>query len=222
LKFQVGQYEDVVRTATSAGGYGNLILADTARRLDLALISYYVILHSQDYAAVAEILNDHRVRLLDCPATADMVAEELKISPPSGKWHLSEKREDLEFVLRSNGSSISRESRRTMMYPPGPGKLINQRDVNFLLIKLTDDEEEEVSTLASLMEALKRGGRLDVPGSFQRVIDMNREGFPFAPTGVTWPWLQVGALIDRAQKWDGKPISFSFVVGYDESPSWLK
>src|SRR5580658_7458966 len=68
LKFQVNQYEDVVRTATSAGGYGNLILADTARRLDLALLSYYVILHSQDHAAVAEILNDHRVRLLDCAA----------------------------------------------------------------------------------------------------------------------------------------------------------
>jgi hypothetical protein len=221
LKFQVNQYEDVVRTATSAGGYGNLILADTARRLDLALLSYYVILHSQDHAAVAEILNDHRVRLLDCAATADMIAEELKISPPTGKWHLSEG-EDLERVLRSNGSSISREVGRTMMYPPGSGKLINQRDVNFLLIKLTYDEEEEVSTLASLMEALKRGGRPEIPGSFQRVIDMNREGFPFAPTGVTWPWPQVSALIDRAQKWDGKPISISLVVGYDESPSWLK
>jgi hypothetical protein len=181
----------------------------------------YVILHSQDHAAVAEILSDHRVRLLDCPATADMIGEELKISPPTGKWHLSEKREDLERILRGNGSSISREVGRTMMYPPGPGKLINQRDVNFLLIKLTYDEEE-VSTLASIMEALKRGGRPEIPGSFQRVIDMNRVGFPFAPTGVTWPWGQVGALIDRAQKWDGKPIPLALVVGYDETPSWLK
>jgi hypothetical protein len=222
LKYRVNQYEDVVRTATAAGGYGNLVLADTARRLDLALLSYYVILHSQDHAAVAEILNDHRARLLDCPATAEMIAEELKISAPPGKWHLSEKREDLERVLRSNGSSISREVGRTMMYPPGPGKLINQRDVNFLLIKLTYDEEEEVSTLACIMEFLKRGGSPNEPGSFQRVIDMNRERFPFAPTGVTGPWGQVGALIDRAQKWDGKPIPFTLVAGYDESPSWMK
>jgi hypothetical protein len=64
----------------------------------------------------------------------------------------------LELVLRSNGSSISQEVGRTMMYPPGPGKLIDQRDVNVLLIKLTYDKEEEVSTLACIMEFLKRGG----------------------------------------------------------------
>jgi hypothetical protein len=48
--------------------------------------------------------------------------------------------------------------------PPGPGKLIDQRDVNFLLIKLTYDEEQELSTLACIMEFLKRGGSPNEPG----------------------------------------------------------
>src|SRR5262249_52289153 len=35
-RFRVRQYEDLIRTVTDAGGYGNLVLSDTARRLSLA------------------------------------------------------------------------------------------------------------------------------------------------------------------------------------------
>lgn len=222
LRFQVGRYEDMVLTATSAGGYGNLALADAARRLSLVSISYFIVLHPEYYLEVAQILGDRRIRLLDCPATTDMIADELEISPPSGGWHLSQNRSQLESLLHSNGSSVSREAGRLLVSPPGPEKLMTQRDVNFLLIRLTYDEELETSTLRCFMEFLRRGGDPSVAGSFQRVIDTQHERFPFPSTGVTGPWVEVGALIDRAQKWNGRPIPFSLVVGDEESSPLVK
>src|ERR1043166_2692007 len=52
LRFQVIQYEDAIRTVTAAGGYGNLILADSFRRLDLALIARYLVMRPSEYAVI--------------------------------------------------------------------------------------------------------------------------------------------------------------------------
>jgi hypothetical protein len=221
LRLQVGQFEDVVRAVTASGGFGNLVLADTARRLDLVLLSHYAVMHPSEHAIVADILNDHRVRLLDCSATGDMIMEELNLAPPSGRWRLSEQRNDLQFILHSNGSDFNREVDRTLLFPPGPGTIMAGRDVNFLMYRLAVDEETELSVLACFMEFLKRGGELDDTGdrSFVHVFNIYKEKFPFAPTGITGvPWSRVSALIGRARKWDGKPIPFSFVVGTDQNP----
>ena len=53
LRFKVGRYEDAVRTLTDAGGYGNLVLADTLRRLSFALLARYLVTHPGEHAVVA-------------------------------------------------------------------------------------------------------------------------------------------------------------------------
>jgi hypothetical protein len=213
LNFQVKQYEDFVLATTTGGGYGNLVLADTARRLDLALLLYYALIHPLDYAEVATVLKEGRVRLLDCPATAAMIAEELGIQPPVAKWRLSSGMTDLDSILRRNGSSISQEIGRTLLPFDGPTKMIEHRNVNLLLMRLTVDEEEEVSTLACILEFLRRGGDPSDPRSFTKVMDLRRDRFPFAPTGVTAPWAQASALMRQVEAWDRAPIAFSSVVG---------
>jgi len=52
LRLQVGQFEDVVRAVTASSGFGNLVLADTARRLDLVLLSHYAVMHPSEHAIV--------------------------------------------------------------------------------------------------------------------------------------------------------------------------
>jgi len=89
LRSKVGQYEDLIRTVTDSGGYGNVVLADTLRRLSSGLLGRYVTSHPSDYAVVGEILETNRIRLLDSPAVGGMLMEELELAPPSGKWHLS-------------------------------------------------------------------------------------------------------------------------------------
>ena len=106
LRFRVRQYEDLIKTVTDAGGYGNLVLADTARRLSLGLLSQYVVTHPSEYATVGDLLADLRIRLLDCPATSDMIADELGLAPPSGSWHLSEGKQDLVLIFGNDGSSF--------------------------------------------------------------------------------------------------------------------
>ena len=83
LRFRVGPYEDLIRTVTGSGGYGNLALADCLRRLSLSLLIRYAVTHPLEYEAVGDLLSKDRVRLLDCPATGDMVAEELKLDRKS-------------------------------------------------------------------------------------------------------------------------------------------
>jgi hypothetical protein len=112
LRFKVRQYEDLVRTATESGGYGNILLADCLRRLSLALPVRYGLAHPSEYAAVGNILEQERVRLLDCGAIGDMLMEELRLAPPSGGWHLAESREELDLIFRSDGSSLTNEAGR--------------------------------------------------------------------------------------------------------------
>jgi hypothetical protein len=147
LRFQVNQYEDFVLTVTSSGGYGNLVLADSGRRLSLLVTSYFAVLHPSDRPEIAQLLGGRRVRLLECPATIDMIRQELNIAPPPGGWRISERRADLESILRSNGSTVAKEAGRLLISPPGPEKLLAKRDVNLLLMRLAYDEELELSTL---------------------------------------------------------------------------
>src|SRR5580658_3044523 len=72
LRSKVGQYEDLIRTVTDSGGYGNLVLADTLRRLSITLLTNYLLTYPAEHAAVADILAADRVRLLDSPAVAGM------------------------------------------------------------------------------------------------------------------------------------------------------
>jgi hypothetical protein len=215
LRFMVAQYEDMIRITTESGGYGNLVLADSLRRLSLSLLLRYAVTHPSEYEAVGDILEKDRVRLLDCPATGEMVTEELNLAPPSGKWHLSENREDLDLIFRTNGSNVRNETGRTLFDPPVPSKLIHQRDVNGLLHRLLTDDMFERVSLAALIEFLRRGGTLTDLKSFDRVMRKQVERFRFPPLGIDRVWVDhVEALIEAVRKWEGKDIiPFSAIVG---------
>jgi len=95
-----------------------------------------------------------------------MIMGELNIAPPTGIWHLSERRDELQFILRSNGSDFNREVDRTLLFPPGPGAIMAGRDVNFLLYRLASTRRRNFSVLACFMEFLRRGGNLGEAGFF--------------------------------------------------------
>ena len=163
LRFRVRPYEDFIRTVTDAGGYGNLVLADSARRLSLGMIGRYAVSHPSEYATIGDLLADVRVHLLDCAATSDMIADELGLAAPSGSWHLSEKQEELRLVFRSDGSSLREAGGRSLLGALAPSTMIGKRDVSGLLSRLMEDEMMARAILPALVEFLK-GGLACEPG----------------------------------------------------------
>ncbi len=139
LRLEDRRYEDLVLTVTSAGGFGNLVLADTARRLDLYVLSAYAVLHPSEHATIADILAGRRVHLLSADAAGDMIGEELHMPPPRGRWRLSEG--DLDPLLRDNGSTLAQESKWMVLFPPGPAATSAFGSVNFLLYRLAMDDQ---------------------------------------------------------------------------------
>ena len=214
LRFRVRQYEDLIRTVTEAGGYGNLVLADTARRLSLGLLSHYAVTHPSEYTAIGDLLADVRIRLLDCPATSDMIADELGLAPPSGSWHLSEKKEELTLIFGRDGSSFRSAGGSALLGLLSPSKMMSKRDVSALLYRLTEAEMLARCILPALVEFLKRGGSLANLESFNKVMEDQRTRYAFPPLGE--PGILGGniqALVDVVRKLSGKALPFRALVG---------
>jgi hypothetical protein len=216
LRSKVGRYEDLVRTVTDSGGYGNLLLADTLRRLSVGLLVRYVMAHPSDYAVVGEILETNRVRLLDCAAVGNMLTEELKLAPPSGQWHLSESQKELELIFIADGSSLHEAGLGMLVGGPGPSSLIAKRDITALLSRLMATESTERMVLAGFLEFLKQGGTVADLGSFEHIMAKEKSRFQFPPLGVSDATIRVGyiaALLKAYQPWEGRAVPFSALVG---------
>jgi hypothetical protein len=215
LRSKVWKYEDLLRAVTDSGGYGNLILGDTARRLSVALMARYIVAHPSDYAVVDDILRADRVRLLDCAAFAEMLESELKLAPPSGRWHLSENWDELTLVVATDGSTVHNLSRGMPSIRPGPSELATRRQITVLLSRIIYEEGLERATFAGLIEFLKRGGSLSDLHSFDRIMGKDRGQFRYVPFGKD-AVLNVDAIA-AFQKIFGaeKGIPFSQLVGKD-------
>jgi hypothetical protein len=189
LQVKVQQYEDLIRTIAASAGYGNALLADCLRRLSLTLTVEFALAHPAENEAVSALLKQDRVSLLDCEAVQGLLAEDLKLVPPAGGWRLSQNREELELVFRSNGSTYSREMRRVFLGLPTNAALMNRRDVYALLLRLIETETVERVHLPGLIEFRRLGGRLedlqpnDV-GPYWRVMEHDMRRFQFAPMGI--------------------------------------
>jgi hypothetical protein len=214
LRLQVRQYEDLIRTVTDAGGYGNLVLADSARRLSLGMIGRYAATHPSEYATIGDLLADVRIRLLDCPATSDMIADELGLAPPSGSWRLSEKQEELRLVFRSDGSSFREAGGRSLLGALAPSTMIGKRDVSGLLSRLMEDEMMARAILPALVEFLKRGGSLANLESFGTVMEDQGTRFAFPPLGEQRIYSDnIRELVNGFRKWNGRTVPFGALVG---------
>jgi hypothetical protein len=214
LRLRVRQYEDLIRTVTDAGGYGNLVLGDTGRRLSLGLLSHYAVTHPSEYATIGDLLEDVRIRLLDCPATSDMIADELGLSPPSGSWRLSEKKEELTLIFGNDGSSFRSAGGSALLGLLSPSKMMGKRDVSALLYRLIEDEMLARCILPALVEFLKRGGSLANLESFNKLMDDQRTRYAYPPLGE--PGILGGniqALVDVVRKLNGKALPFRALVG---------
>jgi hypothetical protein len=135
----------------------------------------------------------------------DMLHEELKLTPPSGRWHLSEKPQELDLIFYVDGSSFLRESDGMLTGPPGPSKLIAKRNVSSLLYRLIDSGATE-RILASLLEVLKLGGAVTDLKSFDRLMEGRLKLFQFPPMGGDVEADEIMALIKWFQPWEGKVI----------------
>ena len=215
LRFRVRQYEDFIRTVTDAGGYGNLVLADSARRLSLGMISRYAVTHPSDYATIEDLLADVRIRLLDCPATSDMIADELGLAPPSGSWRLSERKEELTLIFGNYGSSFRSAGGSALLGLLSPSKMMGKRDVSALLYRFVEDEMTARCILPALVEFLKRGGSLaNVLESFNTMMEDQGTRFAFPPLGERRIFGDnIQALVNLVRKWNGKAMPFGALVG---------
>jgi hypothetical protein len=213
LRSKVGQYEDLIRTVTDSGGYGNLVLADTLRRLSSGLLGRYVTGHPSDYAVVGEILETNRIRLLDSPAVGGMLMEELGLAPPSGKWHLSESWDDLQAVASADGSSL-RTLSSDMLISPRPSSLVAKRDVTGLLSRLIAADGVDRMVLAGLIEFLRQSGQITDLRSFDRLMEKQKARFRFPPfgTGTTLGAGNIVGLLNMYRPWEGKTMPFSALV----------
>jgi hypothetical protein len=213
LSFQVGQYEDVIHTVTESGGYGNLVLADSLRRLSLGLLTRYLITHPTEYNTMNELLSASRVLMLGCPGTSNMITEELKLSPRSGSWHLSENDRELDAILRAAGSTAINEAGRGLLNQVGPSSLISEPDISGLLYRLSADEWLERVLLPCIVEFLRRGGSLDNLDAFDTIMRDQLETLRRPPFGDTVGPANIKALVRSVRKWHGEPIPFAEVVG---------
>jgi len=213
LRYKVQQYEDLIRTVTESGGYGNLVLASILRRISDSLLGYYAVIHFQDSGVARELLEKERVSLLDCPAAGDMVAEELNAPSHSGGWHLSE-RSDVELILRSNRSSLGGEFGRMLMGRPTPSQLMTKRDVNGLIAALITEEMTERSTLPTLLEYFRLGGDPSNLASWISVMKGKERIFPFMLMGQPKAGsMDVAWLINWSRGWEGKQVPFAAFIG---------
>jgi hypothetical protein len=214
LRFRVRQYEDFIQNVTDVGGYGNVVLADSARRLSLGMIGRYAVTHPQEYATIGDLLAEVRVRLLDCPATSDMIADELRLAAPSGSWHLSEKQEELRLVFRSDGSDFHNAAGRSLLGVLTPSSMMGKRDVSGLLHRLTEDEMMARCILPAMVEFLKRGGSLANLESFNKVMQDQGTRFAFPPLGERRIFADnIQALVTVFRKWNGQAMPFRALVG---------
>jgi hypothetical protein len=210
LRFKVGRYEDAVRTLTDAGGYGNLVLADTLRRLSFALLARYLVTHPGEHAVVANVLGSDRINLLECPATGDMISAELKLPPPSGTWHFASSFEEVELVYRADGTTRIEAGRRSFFGAAGPTSMVARRDVSGLLTRLIHDSNGD-TILRLFAEFLRRGGTIANFESFTRIMADQRDKLQFRP-GDSIGASNIGGLITMVRMWGEKPVRFSQVV----------
>ena len=205
LRFGIQQYEDLVKTIADTSGYGNLILADCARRLSITLIIEYVLSHPSEVRAVSEMVNHDRARLLDSAAVGNTLAEELKLAPPSGSWHLLESTEEMDLVFRATGSSLAEQSGRLVLGTPSTAALIRRRDLAGVMLRLLESDAFECVHLPGLLEFRKLGGRpedLD-PGDvrkYLRVMERDMRRFQFPLLGINM--LRLEHLIGITQGFD--------------------
>jgi len=215
LRYRVRQYEDLIQTVTDAGGYGNLVLADAARRLSLGLLGHYAVTHPSEYAAIGELLADVRIRLLDCRATSDMIADELGLAAPSGSWRLSEGKEGLALIFGHDGSSSRSVGGRSLVGLLSPSKLMAKRDVSALLYRMAESDMHACCILPALVEFLKRGGKLaNVLESFGNVMEDQGTRFAFPPFGERRIFGDnIYMFVNAVRKENGKALSFRSLVG---------
>jgi hypothetical protein len=218
LQAVVSEYEDLIRTISSADGYGNALLAHCLRRLDQILLMQYIVTYPSEYTVVDEILKRDRVKLLDCRSVQGMLLEGVDAVPPSGRWRLGDQRDDWDVIFRSPGSSFETERRRTLFGTPGLSKLISAGDVKGVLLRLLPSETIERVSLPGLIEFLRRGGALDdvISGSsepFLRVMDGVQGQFSWPTMGirVLGPDL-LGEIVLSFRPHIGKDIPFAIAI----------
>ncbi len=214
LRFKVQQYEDLIRTFTESGGYGNLILADIARRLSDALLSQWAVVHVQESGVARDLMEKDRVHLLDCRASGDMVTEESGVAPPPGGWRLSD-RAGVEVAFRASHSDLNNETDRMLLGGSTHPRLMTKRDVNGLIYMLIAEEVTDRMSLPTLLEFERLGGDPANMSNWVSVMRNQQHTFPFpllGEQGGLAAGAHVAALIQRARAWEGRQVPFSAIV----------
>jgi len=215
LAFQMKQYSDLIKTLAEAGGYGNLLLADAAKRLRAILFIRFLVAHPDQYAQVADLPGSNRTDLLTNRAMDDMLREELGLEPPVGGWRLSEDLDQLERVSGRAMREISGLSSRSILGQQAPGLMV-KADVHSLIGRMKADEILEQIVEPGFVEFLKRGGSFSEPQHFAEIMDK-----PDVKARLNVPALgNVMTILDYipgavayAKRLQGKPMPITEVIG---------
>jgi hypothetical protein len=219
LRSRVHEYEALVGKAAEAGGYGNIVLADSLRRLSLTLLIEFVLAHPAEYATVSDLLAEGRVRLLDAPALTDMLTTDLGAAVPAGPLRLSTtKPGQLEALLRVVDPKVRDATGRLLWGLPASSALVSHRDGVGLVLRLVETYSLEHVNLSGFIEFWKQGGRLDdiqmydvTP--FLRVMEQKRRNFTCPPLGINM--LRMEHLYALIHGFDGqgrKPSAFTMLA----------
>lgn len=186
LQFKVRQYEDLIGTIGQSSGYGNVLLLDCLRRLSLTMMLEYAVGHPSENEALAA-MRKGRTRLLDSPAVAAMLVEELNMSPPGGSWHLSENRQQIDFVFQSKASDFGAQSSRLLFGLSKTADLMRSRDVYGVLLRLIEVDAVECAHLPGFLQFRTLGGRMEDALKVARYdppMESAMLKFRFAPLGI--------------------------------------
>lgn len=209
LRIRITQYEDLIRTLTESGGYGNIVLADTTRRLSNALIAYFAVAHPTQNDAARALAELNTVQLLDSPALSEMLDEEIGASETRGGWRLSE-RGGFESALKQAGSNLNNEAGRSLIGTATHPPLMARRDIGSLLWMVAGDEVDHCMTIPTLLEFERLGGTPEDLREWNTIMQHPPRIYSFPVLGEQGGLSaisHVAALVRWAAKIKGQPVT---------------
>ena len=165
LKVKLNNYEALIRKVLDSGGYGNVVLAESLRRLSLATIGGLLVRRQLVDAEMTRLIKADRVSLWNSSAFQRLLADEAAALKYRQTIPV-----DVEDAYKMWGIAPLGEVMREALSTAKP--LDQDRSVLRLATRILDGEATQEVSVAGLAEFLRRGGKIqdirldDVPPFF--------------------------------------------------------
>ena len=185
---EVEVYSQIAELVAASGGYTNHVLADTARRMALSRMCFYLVAHPDDHQGIAgllTVLGDTSVNIQDF---ATLATEELDVSLELLPSEALASRRSIDELLRVLGTDLVATIKGSNLENLSTSYLIENRRLDLVLWRMITTDLVGQYQLAGLVGFLERGGTFgDIVGRdigpFNDIMGRDRLLFKFEILG---------------------------------------